>query len=116
MSARSDQCIDHNTLEANVRQVEVGCRNARLLLKHGVRPELDQVPIENLRCLKGSRAVHPSAERAQDVSQDRSATEALKCRRELCVYDSTAPPSELCEHWPAVWCVRRAQPPHQKPL
>eukprot|EP00964_Phaeocystis_antarctica_P019170 scaffold10576_cov74-Phaeocystis_antarctica.AAC.5 len=108
MGARSDQCIDHDTLEANVRQVEVGRRNARPLLKHGVRPELDQVPIKNLRCLNGSRAVHLSAERAQDVSQDRSATEALKCRLELCVYDSAAPPSELREHWPAVRCVRRA--------
>eukprot|EP00964_Phaeocystis_antarctica_P028107 scaffold15837_cov54-Phaeocystis_antarctica.AAC.2 len=81
MGARSDQCIDHDTLEANVRQVEVGRRNARPLLKHGVGPEVDQVPIENLRCLNGSRAVHLSAERAQDVSQDRSATEALKCSR-----------------------------------
>eukprot|EP00964_Phaeocystis_antarctica_P004207 scaffold2271_cov64-Phaeocystis_antarctica.AAC.4 len=101
MGARSDQCIDHDTLEANVRQMEVGCRNARPLLKHGV-------PIKDLRRLNGSRVVHPSAERAQDVSQDRSAAVALKCRLELCVYDSAAPPSELREHWPAVRCVRRA--------
>eukprot|EP00964_Phaeocystis_antarctica_P042499 scaffold24364_cov70-Phaeocystis_antarctica.AAC.4 len=96
--------------------MEVGCRNARPLLKHGVRPEFDQVPIEDLRRLNGSRAVHPRAECAQDVSQDRSAAETFKCRLELCVYDSAAPPSKLREHWPAVRCVRRAQPPDQKPL
>eukprot|EP00964_Phaeocystis_antarctica_P148967 scaffold115961_cov72-Phaeocystis_antarctica.AAC.1 len=91
MSARSDQCIDHNTLEADVRQME-----------HGVRPELDQVPIEDLRCLNRGRGVHPRAERAQDASQDCSAAEALEYRLELCMNYSAAPPSELCEHWPAV--------------
>eukprot|EP00964_Phaeocystis_antarctica_P163209 scaffold138976_cov133-Phaeocystis_antarctica.AAC.2 len=89
MSARPDQRIDHNTLEANVRQ-------------YGVRSELDQVPVEDPRCLNRGRVVHPRAERAQDVSQDRSATEALKCRLELCMNDSAAPPSELREHEPAV--------------
>eukprot|EP00964_Phaeocystis_antarctica_P061499 scaffold36772_cov82-Phaeocystis_antarctica.AAC.2 len=64
MSARSDQSIDHDTLKANVRQVEMGCRDACPLLKHSVGPELDQVPIEDLRRLNCSRAVHSRAERA----------------------------------------------------
>eukprot|EP00964_Phaeocystis_antarctica_P148075 scaffold114811_cov80-Phaeocystis_antarctica.AAC.4 len=92
MSARFDQCIDHNTLEAD----------------HGVRPELDQVPIEDPRCLNRGRVVHPRAERAHDASQECSAAKALKCRLELCMNDSAAPPSELCEHWPAVRYICRA--------
>eukprot|EP00964_Phaeocystis_antarctica_P138223 scaffold102890_cov72-Phaeocystis_antarctica.AAC.2 len=91
MGARSDQCINHDTLEAN---------------KHGVRPELDQVPVENLRRLNCGRAVHPRAKRTQDIIQDCSTAKELKCRLELCMYDSAAPPAELREHWPAVRCVR----------
>ena len=116
MGARSDQCINHDTLEANARQVEVGRRNARPLLKHGVGPEVDQVPVEDLRRLNCGRAVHPRAESAQDAGQDCSTAEALKCRLELCMYDSAAPPAELREHWPAVRCVRRAKAPYEKPL
>eukprot|EP00964_Phaeocystis_antarctica_P057295 scaffold33900_cov73-Phaeocystis_antarctica.AAC.2 len=101
MSARPDQSVDHDTLKANVRQVEVGRRDARPLLKHSVGPELDQVPIENLRRLNRGRAVHPRAERAQDAGQYCSTAEALKCRFEQCMNDSAAPPSELREHWPA---------------
>eukprot|EP00964_Phaeocystis_antarctica_P138225 scaffold102891_cov72-Phaeocystis_antarctica.AAC.1 len=67
-------------------------RDARLLLKHGVGPEVDQVPVENLRRLNCGRAVHPRAERTQDIIQDCSTAEALKCRLELCMYDSMIRP------------------------
>ena len=60
--------------------------------------------------------MYPGAERTQDVIQDCSTAEAFKCRLELCVYDSAAPPSKVREHWPAMWYIRRAQPPHEKPF
>ena len=48
MGARPDQSIDHDTLEANARQVEVSCRYACPLLKHSMTPELNQIPVEYL--------------------------------------------------------------------
>ena len=85
-------------------------------MKHSVGPELNQVPIEDLRRLNCGRAMHPRAERAQDASEDCSAAEALEYRLELCMNDSAAPPSELREHWPAVRCICRAKAPYEKPL